>query len=190
MIKRRWLQLISTLLFCAAVPGNLDGQQLAHRGFMIDMARMKERDEYYFDLVDQLALFRYNALYLHFSDDQGFTIDLESHPELVSDHAMSRETVRRLIRHAAGKGIEIIPEVEAWGHAGWVLEHHPQLADSTDTGTLAMGNEAVYALLDAVIGEVAALFATSRSIHIGMDEAGIQPSPTPRRQSISGSPRT
>jgi N-acetyl-beta-hexosaminidase len=59
-------------------------QQLEHRGFMIDMTRMKEVDEYYFDLVDQLALFGYNALYLHFSDDQGLTVELESHPELVS----------------------------------------------------------------------------------------------------------
>ena len=86
---------------------------------MIDMARMKEVDEYYFDLVDQLARFDYNALYLHFSDDQGLTVQLESHPELVSAHAMSRETVRRLVRHAADAGIEVIPEVEAWGHAGW-----------------------------------------------------------------------
>jgi hypothetical protein len=170
MIRQRSLPFIITLLVLAA-PGSVRGQQLEHRGFMIDMTRMKEVDEYYFDLIDQLALFGYNALYLHFTDDQGLTIELESHPELVSDHAMSQETVRRLIRHAAGAGIEIIPEVEAWGHAGWILDHHPQLADSTDTGTLEMGNEAVYALLDAVIGEVAALFGSSRFIHIGMDEA-------------------
>lgn len=171
MIKQRSLQFITTLLLLASLPGNVRGQQLEHRGFMIDMTRMKEVDEYYFELVDQLALFGYNALYLHFSDDQGLTVELASHPELVSDHAMSRETVRRLIRHAAAAGIEIIPEVEAWGHAGWILDHHPELADSTDTGTLEMGNEAVYALLDEVIEEVAELFTSSRYIHIGMDEA-------------------
>jgi hypothetical protein len=171
MIRHRSLQFITTLLFLTAARGSIHGQQFEHRGFMIDMTRMKEVDEYYFDLVDQLALFGYNALYLHFSDDQGLTVELESHPELVSDYAMSQETVHRLIRHAASAGIEIIPEVEAWGHAGWILDHHPQLADSTDTGTLEMGNEAVYALLDAVIGEVAALFTSSRYIHIGMDEA-------------------
>jgi hypothetical protein len=171
MIQQRSLQLITALLLFSAAHGSVHGQQLEHRGFMIDMSRMKEVDDYYFDLVDQLALFGYNALYLHFSDDQGLTVELESHPELVSDYAMSRETVHRLIRHAASAGIEIIPEVEAWGHAGWILDHHPELADSTDTGTLEMGNEAVYALLDAVIGEVAALFTSSRYIHIGMDEA-------------------
>jgi hypothetical protein len=171
MIKQRFLPFITVLLLFCVAPGGIGAQQLEHRGFMIDMTRMKEVDEYYFDLVDQLALFGYNALYLHFSDDQGLTVELESHPELVSAYAMSRETVRRLIRHATSAGIEIIPEVEAWGHAGWILEHHPQLADSTDTGTLAMGNEAVYTLLDAVIGEVAELFTSSRYIHIGMDEA-------------------
>jgi hypothetical protein len=171
MIRHRSLQFITPLLLLTAASGSSRGQQLEHRGFMIDMSRMKEVDEYYFDVVDQLALFGYNALYLHFSDDQGLTVELESHPELVSDYAMSQETVRRLIRHAASAGIEIIPEVEAWGHAGWILDVHPQLADSTDTGTLEMGNEAVYALLDAVIAEVAALFTSSRHIHIGMDEA-------------------
>jgi hexosaminidase len=138
MTRHRSLQFITTLLLLTAAPGSSRGQQLEHRGFMIDMSRMKEVDEYYFDVVDQLALFGYNALYLHFSDDQGLTVELESHPELVSDYAMSQETVRRLIRHAASAGIEIIPEVEAWGHAGWILDVHPQLADSTDTGTLEM----------------------------------------------------
>ena len=171
MIKQCALQFITILFVFSAAPDSIRAQQLEHRGFMIDMTRMKEVDEYYFDLVDQLALFGYNALYLHFSDDQGLTVELKSHPELVSDYAMSQETVRRLTKRAAAAGIEIIPEVEAWGHAGWILDHHPQLADSTDTGTLEMGNEAVYALLDAVIGEVAELFASSRYIHIGMDEA-------------------
>lgn len=166
---RRWLTIL--LLLPAGAPGAVAAQQLEHRGFMIDMSRMKEPDPYYFELVDQLALFGYNALYLHFSDDQGLTIELRSHPELVSAYAMSQATLRRLIEHAAGAGIEVIPEVEAWGHAGWILEHHPQLADSTDTGTLTMGDSAVYALLDAVIGEVSEVFTTSPYIHIGMDEA-------------------
>lgn len=171
MIRQRLFQLSFLVLLGTGLVGDLQAQQLEHRGFMIDMSRMKERDEYYFDLVDQLALFGYNALYLHFSDDEGLTIQLKSHPELVSKYAMSQETVRRLIQHAARSGIEIIPEVEAWGHAGWILDHHPQLADATDTGTLAMGNEAVYKLLDEVIEEVASLFASSKYIHIGMDEA-------------------
>jgi hypothetical protein len=45
------------LLLFTAAHGSSHGQQLEHRGFMIDMSRMKEADEYYFDLVDQLALF-------------------------------------------------------------------------------------------------------------------------------------
>jgi DNA-binding ferritin-like protein len=171
MIKRRSLPFITILLLFTAGHDGIDAQQLEHRGFMIDMTRMKEADEYYFDLVDQLALFGYNALYLHFTDDQGLTVVLNSHPELVSSYAMSQETIRRLIQHAASAGIEIIPEVEAWGHAGWILDHHPHLADATDTGTLEMGNEAVYTLLDAVIAEVTELFTSSRYIHIGMDEA-------------------
>jgi hypothetical protein len=171
MTRHRSLRFLIVLLLFSTPDDSVRAQQLDHRGFMIDMTRMKEVDEYYFDLVGQLALFGYNALYLHFSDDQGLTVELHSHPELVSDYAMSQETMRRLIRHAASAGIEIIPEVEAWGHAGWILDHHPHLADSTDTGTLAMGNEAVYQLLDAVIGEVSELFTESRYIHIGMDEA-------------------
>ncbi|HEX6063067.1 MAG TPA: family 20 glycosylhydrolase, partial [Longimicrobiales bacterium] len=96
MIKQCALQFITILLVFSAAPDSIRAQQLEHRGFMIDMTRMKEVDEYYFDLVDQLALFGYNALYLHFSDDQGLTVELKSHPELVSDYAMNQETMRRL----------------------------------------------------------------------------------------------
>lgn len=144
---------------------------LAHRGLMIDMAREKERDEYYFDLLDQLALFGYNALYLHFTDNEGCAIQLRSYPQFSTPYAMSQKTLAQLIAAGNERGIEIIPEIESWGHARWILAHFPALGDPVMPKiTLALGNEAVYPILDAVIGEVAELFP-GRYIHLGFDEA-------------------
>ncbi len=37
--------------------------------------------------IRQLAYLKLNQLHLHFSDNEGFRIESESHPEVVSEHA-------------------------------------------------------------------------------------------------------
>lgn len=146
-----------------------DRPALGLRGLMIDMIRLKERDEVYFRMLEEAASWKMNALFLHFTDHNGCSIELKSHPEVVSRNAMSQETLKKLIARGAELGVRVIPEVEAWGHAGWATAHYPNFAEA-GRGSFCLSNEDVYSFLEDVIREVATLFPDSY-VHIGCDEA-------------------
>lgn len=146
-----------------------DYPALPNRAVMIDMARLKEKDHTYFDLLDEIAAWKMNALFLHFTDNQGCTIELKSHPELTSRHAMSQYTLRHLLKRAEDLGVRVIPEVEPWGHSRWISNYYPHLREP-DTNSLCLAEEGIYPLLEDIIAEVASLFPDP-CMHIGCDEA-------------------
>ncbi len=146
-----------------------DRPALGLRGLMIDMVRLKERDEVYFRMLEEAASWKINALFLHFTDQNGCSIELKSHPEVVTRHAMSQETLKKLIARGGELGVRVIPEVEAWGHAGWATFHYPNFAEA-GKGSFCLSNEDIYHFLDDVIREVASLFP-DQYVHIGCDEA-------------------
>jgi hypothetical protein len=146
-----------------------DRPALGLRGLMIDMVRLKERDEVYFRMLEEAASWKMNAFFLHFTDQNGCSIELKSHPEVVSRNAMSQETLKKLITRGAELGVRVIPEVEAWGHAGWATAHYPNFAEA-GRGSFCLSNEDVYSFLEDVIREVAELFPAPY-VHIGCDEA-------------------
>jgi len=146
-----------------------DHPALGVRGLMIDMVRLKERDETYFRLLEEIAAWKMNALFLHFTDHQGCSIELKSHPELVTAHAMSQSTLKRLIARGQDLGVRVIPEIEAWGHAKWITNKYPSLCEPGCT-SLCLANERIYPLLEDIIKEVSSLFSDD-CIHVGCDEA-------------------
>lgn len=147
-----------------------DYPALNKRGFMIDMARLKEKDSYYFYLLRQIAELKVNELYLHFTDNDGCSIELKRHPELATINAMDQETLKSLIYDARILGITLVPEIESWGHARWILNHHPELAEGDRLDSLCLTEEAVYPLLESILAEVAGIFP-GETIHLGCDEA-------------------
>lgn len=147
----------------------VDRPALAFRGLLIDMVRLKERDEVYFRLLEEIATWKMNALVLHFTDSEGCSIELKSLPEVVTAHAMSQETLKKLIARGAELGVRVIPEVESWGHAAWLTRPHPELSEA-GSDSFCLSNDAVYARLDAAIAEVARLFPDPW-LHIGCDES-------------------
>lgn len=146
-----------------------DHPAMGVRGLMIDMVRLKEKDETYFRLLEEIASWKMNALFLHFTDHQGCSIELKSHPELVTAHAMSQSTLRRLIARGQDLGVRVIPEIEAWGHAKWITNKYPSLCEPGCT-SLCLANENIYPLLEDIIKEVSSLFPDDW-IHLGCDEA-------------------
>ena len=89
----------------------------------------------------------------------------------------SREELRELVAYAAERFITVIPEIEMPGHSMEVGYAYPevlcQLPDGrrhTGAWDLCPGSESTFALLEAVLTEVMALFP-SPFIHIGGDEA-------------------
>ena len=147
-----------------------DRPTIALRAVMTDPARHKEKDEYYFKLIDYIAKYKFNAIFLHLTDDQGSPIELKRHPELVSAHAFTQDTVKSLVEYAAERHVDVIPEIEVWGHAYWITRHE-RYADITEgVADLCTMNPKTWDLVGEIFDEICALFP-SKYVHGGSDEA-------------------
>ncbi|WP_431948915.1 family 20 glycosylhydrolase [Actinacidiphila sp. bgisy167] len=144
------------------------------RGLMIDIGRKHFSREWLEARVRELGDLKYNQLHLHLSDDQGFRVESESHPEVVSARHLSKEDVRAVVDLAARRHITVVPEIDSPGHMGAVLDAHPDLqlrsADGTPApGTLDVSSPRAAAVVDDLLKEYAPLFPGT-SWHIGGDE--------------------
>ncbi len=130
-----------------------DEPRFKHRGFMLDVAR------HYFPLdfikknIDIMTLYKLNVLHLHLTDDQGWRIEIKSHPRLTSVGAWRKQSIaghkndvprkydgkphggyytqdelREIVEYARERFIEVIPEIEMPGHTQSILAAYPQLA--------------------------------------------------------------
>lgn len=161
-----------------------DAPRFAHRALMLDPARhFLPVDDIKF-YIDQMARYKYNILQLHLTDDQGWRVEIQKHPKLVGKDYYTQEQLADLIKYAARRHIEIIPELDIPGHTVAILAAYPELG-CTHTDTLpknvgetvdlmlCANNEKVYTIYQDIIKEIAALFP-SRYIHLGGDEAVIE----------------
>lgn len=176
-----------------------DAPRFAHRAIMLDPARhfLPVEDVKFF--IDQMARFKFNVLQLHLTDDQGWRIEIKSHPELTSKGAFrnpgaaeqgpdngyySHADIREIVAYAAERNIEVIPELDIPGHSVAILASHRELGctfrhgESIDLGNttnmmLCAANSEVYGIYKDIIKEVAELFP-SKWIHLGGDEAAVK----------------
>lgn len=162
-----------------------DAPRFGYRALMIDPARHFIPVEDVKFYIDQMTRYKYNVLQIHLTDDQGWRIEIKKHPRLTTGKEYyTQEQLDDLIRYAAQRHIEIVPELDIPGHTVAVLAAYPELGCThTDTieknvGTtvdlmLCAANEKVYTVYKDIIDEVSALFP-SRYIHLGGDEAVIE----------------
>ncbi len=103
------------------------------RGLMIDNGRRYYSPRWIRREIREMAYLKLNQLHLHFSDNQGFRIASETHPEIVSERHLTKPQVRGIVRLARSHHIRVIPEIDMPGHLTAVLAAHPklQLIDST-----------------------------------------------------------
>lgn len=176
-----------------------DEPRYGYRALMLDPARhfLPVEDVKFY--IDQMAKFKYNVLQLHLTDDQGWRVEIKKHPGLTKTGAFrnpktgsngpdngfyTQEQLKDLIRYAAERNVEIVPELDIPGHTVAVLATYPELGCThTDTIRKIMGetidlmlcanNEKVYSVYDDIIEEIAAIFPSSK-IHLGGDEAVIE----------------
>ncbi|HTP30966.1 MAG TPA: family 20 glycosylhydrolase [Candidatus Acidoferrales bacterium] len=154
------------------------------RGLMLDVCRhwmpipVIERN------LDALAAVKLNVFHWHLSDDQGFRVESKSLPklhELGSDgNFYTQAEVRHILDYARARGIRVVPEFDMPGHVTSWLVGYPELGSAPGPyeiqrrwgifePTLDPTREEVYRFLDALIGEMAALFPDPY-FHIGGDE--------------------
>ncbi|WP_030233318.1 MULTISPECIES: beta-N-acetylhexosaminidase [unclassified Streptomyces] len=144
------------------------------RGFMLDIARKNFTAGWIEDRVRELGDLKFNQLGLHFSDDQGFRIESDSHPEVVSQQHLTKAQVRKIVDLAESRHITVVPEIDSPGHLGAVLDAHPDLQLRTAQGSAVQGAIDISKtesaeIVDDLLNEYAGLFP-GRPWHLGGDE--------------------
>ena len=168
-----------------------DSPRFEWRGMMLDVSRhfLGPKDVRHF--IDLLALYKFNRLHLHLSDDQGWRIEIKSRPSLALIGGSSQvggaaggfytqDEYSDIVAYAASQFITIVPEIDMPGHTNAALASIPELnCDKVPpplyTGTrvgfsaLCVDSAAIYPILEDVVREISSLTPGSY-FHIGGDE--------------------
>ncbi len=179
-----------------------DEPRFGYRGVHLDCAR------HYFPVavvkqyLDQLALHGCNQLHWHITDDQGWRFEVKALPDLAAKGSIRQQTVigrntglydgqpyggyytqdecREIVRYAAERYINVIPEIDLPGHMQAALHVYPNLGCTggpypvwqvwgVSEDVLCGGNPDVLTFIKTVLGELCDIFP-SKLIHIGGDE--------------------
>jgi hexosaminidase len=170
-----------------------DAPAYAWRGLMLDSARHFQSPSFIRTMIDWMAWHKLNVLHWHLTDDQGWRLEIRKYPRLTSVGAWRVDPsgaryggfytageVRDIVRFAATRHVQIVPEIEMPGHATAAIAAYPALGAPGD-GTLPVSaswgvhthlfnlEPHTFAFLEDVLAEVIELFP-SPTIHIGGDE--------------------
>ncbi|OJV32358.1 MAG: hypothetical protein BGO24_16465 [Sphingomonas sp. 67-36] len=154
-----------------------DAPRFAWRGVMLDTARHFLAVETIRRQIDAMERVKLNVLHLHLSDDEGFRVEVRRYPKLTAGgEYYTQAQVRELVAYAAERGIRVIPEFDVPGHSRAIVRAYPELGVEGKKGPLGTADVALnpaapatYRFLDALVGEMAALFPDP-VFHIGGDE--------------------
>lgn len=145
------------------------------RGLHLDAGRKYYTKNWIMERVKDLSRNRMNVLWLHFSENEGFRIDSERHPEVPSRFHLTKDEVREIIALCGDLYIDINPALDCPGHLGTALLEHPRWRLNREMAeplysALDITNPDARAFLLELVDEYAELFAGSKVFHIGGDE--------------------
>jgi hypothetical protein len=147
------------------------------RGVMVDAARVPETLDYYRRLIEFCADWQLNTVHFRVADDQGSALHFNSVPGLFThDHAFTPDQLGALVRFASAHGVDLIPELESFGHTGFITRSKTYahlLDDSPEgsaefTGVIPVHAETLQ-LFQKLYHEIAEIFP-SPYLHGGCDE--------------------
>jgi hexosaminidase len=125
----------------------VDAPRFGYRGFFLDVARNFQPKASVLRVLDLMARYKLNVFHFHLTDDEGWRLEIPSLPELTSVGArrghtldssrflppswgsgpdvdrpygsgfFSRTDYAEILKYAAARHIEVIPELEMPGHA-------------------------------------------------------------------------
>src|SRR5205814_7768866 len=113
-----------------------DRPRFAWRGAMLDVSRHFFTVDEVKQFIDFLALYKMNMLHVHLGDDQGFRVEIPSHPELTRAGSATQvggdaggyyttSDYADIARYAADRFITIVPEIDMPAHSNALLISHP-----------------------------------------------------------------
>jgi N-acetyl-beta-hexosaminidase len=115
--------LVLMFLISFSAKSNTRLEEKVFRGFMIDAPRGVETIEYYFRLIDFCQEEGFNSIIFRLTDDQGSAFLFTSHPELnMCEGAFSAKELKTIVDYAQNNGIEMIPEIESFGHSRYIIQ--------------------------------------------------------------------
>lgn len=188
---------------CAQVE---DYPRFGYRGLMLDVCRHFFSVEFVKKTIDMMAYYKLNNFHWHLTDDQGWRIEIKKYPRLTQIGSQRAQTVignyhdrtpqqfdntpyggyytqdqiRDVVKYAADRYINVVPEIEMPGHSTAALAAYPELScDPSKTykvyetwGVIKdvyCPTDKTFDFLEDVLTEVMDLFP-SKFIHIGGDE--------------------
>lgn len=183
-----------------------DYPRFGYRGLMLDVCRHFFSVEFVKKYIDLMAAYKLNNFHWHLTDDQGWRIEIKKYPRLTQIGSQRAQTVignyhdrtpqqfdntpyggyytqdeiREVVKYAADRYINIIPEIEMPGHSEAALAAYPELSCNPNatykvSETWGVFNDVycpsdkTFNFLEDVLTEVMELFP-SKYIHIGGDE--------------------
>jgi hexosaminidase len=120
------------------------------RGAMLDISRHYFDKDFIKKTMSALALFDYNVLQLHLTDDQGWRFESKKFPRLhevgsrrltsqinhslqtpefefrVHEGFLSHADIKEIVDHGKSLKIDVVPEINIPGHTGALLAAYPQ----------------------------------------------------------------
>ncbi|WP_373746635.1 family 20 glycosylhydrolase [Neisseria dentiae] len=180
-----------------SAPAAQSPQAAKQNGLMLDTARRFYSVSEIKKFIDMLAASGGRFLHLHFSDHENYALESALLGQTVETAKrsrygtyinpktgkpfLSRRQMREIIRYAAAKNIEIVPEVGSPNHMNGIftLLTHKHGKDYVHALKSKMADDEInitrpesVAFVKALIDEVAETFNHSKHFHIGGDEFG------------------
>lgn len=181
-----------------------DNPRFKYRGLMLDCSRTFFDVDFIKHLLNGLAHYKINNFHWHLADDQGWRIEIKQYPKLTEQGAWrgadellmpaygsgneryggfyTQEEIKDIVKYAAERNINIIPEIDLPGHSKAVAVTYPEIVCDIDSKHLSVqgesnnvwcvGREENYVMLENIISEMTTLFP-SEVYHIGADEVNM-----------------
>lgn len=180
-----------------------DEPRFEYRGVLLDCGRHYFSVDFIKKFIDVMALHGSNQFHWHLTEDQGWRFEVKAYPTLATQGSVRAETVigpgnsgiydgvpyggyytqeecREVVRYAAERYVNVVPEIDLPGHMQSALHVFPHLGCTggpypvrtywgVSREVLCGGNPETLTFLKTVLGELCDVFP-SKIIHIGGDE--------------------
>lgn len=160
------------------------------RGAMLDIGRHYYPPSFLIEMCSYLSFFKQNTFHLHLSDNLYNNVDIYSYERQMDLYATFRplstdpavaglntrvnesytwQDLDNIQRKCAGRGVTIVPELEAPGHSLVITQWKPELGMSSDMSLLNISNPNTIPTMQT-IWKVFLPWFHSKTVHIGADE--------------------
>lgn len=160
------------------------------RGMMLDAGRHFYPVEFLTELCAYMSFFKQNTLHLHLSDNLYNNVDIYTRERSLSLYARfrlwsdadavaglnkyrnesyTRDDFDEIQTSCAARGVTVIPEIEAPGHALVIVQWKPELGYSSDLSLLNISHPDTIPTMQTVWAEFLPWFHT-KVVSIGADE--------------------